>query len=158
MEIWKDIESFDGYKVSNLGNVKSPNKMLGKFKNGRGYYRVALPDGRLHFIHRLVAKAFIENPNEYPIVNHKDEDKTNNRADNLEWCTYKYNSNYRDTARRCAEKKRMPVVQILPNGEEVHWESLRAVERELGFLHTDISNACKGRYKKAYGYEWRFDK
>lgn len=158
MEIWKEIDGFKGYMVSNFGNVKSPNKTLGKFKNGRGYYRVALPDGKLHFIHRLVAKAFIDNPNGYPIINHKDENKTNNRADNLEWCTYKYNSNYGDAPRRASQKSRMPVVQILPNGEEIHWESLRAVERETGFAHDNISKACKGYCKKAYGYEWRFDK
>ena len=157
MEIWKEINGFRGYKVSSLGNVKSPNKMLKKHKNGRGYYRVSLPDGKLHFVHRLVAEAFIDNPNKYPIINHKDEDKINNCVENLEWCTYKYNSNYGDAPRRSSQKSKKPVIQILPNGEEIHWESLRAVERELGFAHNNISMACKGFYKKAFGYEWRFD-
>lgn len=157
MEIWKEIEGFKGYEVSNYGNVRSPRKMLRKHKNGRGYYRVWLPDNRFHFVHRLVAKAFVENPNGYPIVNHIDESKTNNHATNLEWCTYKYNSNYKDTPRRCSEKARKPVIQVLPNGEVLRWESLRAVERELGFAHNNISKVCKGYYKTAYGYEWRFD-
>lgn len=157
MEIWKDVSGFIGYKVSNFGNVKSPNKVLGQHKNGRGYYRVWLPDNKLHFVHRLVAEAFVDNPNGYPIINHKDEDKTNNRADNLEWCSHKYNSNYGDTPHRCSEKSRKPVIQILPNGETIRWESLRAIERELGFGHNNISRACKGYHRKAYGYEWRFD-
>ena len=157
MEIWKDIIGFEGYKVSNLGNVKSPNKMLGMFKNGRGYLRVYLPDGKLHFVHRLVAEAFIDNPCGYPIINHKDEDKTNNQADNLEWCTHKYNSNYGDAPCKSSQKSRKPVIQILPNGETIRWESLREAERETGFAHHNISMACKGYYKKAYGYEWRFE-
>lgn len=157
MEKWKNIEGFDGYEVSNYGNVRSPRRMIKQHKNGRGYYRVWLPDNRFHFVHRLVAEAFIDNPRGYPIINHKDEEKTNNHADNLEWCTHKYNSNYKDAPQRCSAKQRFPVVQIKDSGEEVHWESLRAVERELGYSHNNISKACKGYYKKAYGCIWRFD-
>ena len=157
MEIWKSIEGYEGCEVSNFGNVRSRyGKPFKQFLNSRGYYRVSLGTQRLHLVHRLVAKAFVDNPNGYPIVNHKDEDKTNNRADNLEWCTYKYNSNYGDTPRRSSEKQRMPVIQILPSGEEVEWESLRAVERELGYSHNSISKCAKGYQKKAHGYEWKF--
>lgn len=156
MEKWKTINGFEGYEVSNYGNVRSSRKPLKQSKNGKGYYRVWLPDNKLHFVHRLVAEAFVENPNGYPIINHKDESKTNNRADNLEWCTYRYNSNYGSTPRRSSERQRIPVVQILPNGEEVRWESLREVERELGYNHNNISKACKGYYKKAYGCKWRY--
>ena len=157
MEIWKEIEGFKGYEVSNCGNVRSQRKALKQHKNGRGYYRVWLPDGKFHLVHRLVATAFVDNPGGHPIVNHKDETKTNNCADNLEWCTHKYNSNYKDAPQRCSEKQRMPVVQTLKNGEEIRWESLRAVERALGYSHNNISKVCKGYYKTAYGYQWRFD-
>ena len=109
MEIWKRIEGFDTYEVSNLGRVKSIQHLdsMGRLKDGH-YLKPAL-DGKgnyLHVnlykngkshpknVHRLVANAFISNPNSYREINHKDEDKTNNAASNLEWCTHKYNNNY----------------------------------------------------------------
>lgn len=98
MEVWKEIEGFDkGYKVSNLGNVFSEktNKILKPTKDRGGYRIVGLyKNKKRHFqkVHRLVAKAFIENPNEYPQVNHIDCCNTNNKADNLEWCTAMYNT------------------------------------------------------------------
>lgn len=156
-EIWKPIEGFEGCEVSNLGNVRNKyGKPFKQFLNSKGYYRVSLGTKRLHLVHRLVAKAFIENPNGYPIVNHKDENRTNNNVSNLEWCTHKYNSNYGTAPFRSSQKQRKPVVQILPTGERIYWESLRAVERELGYPHNNISLACRGRYKKAYGCLWEY--
>ncbi len=158
MENWKTIKGFEDYQVSDHGRVRSKWRILKPYLNGRGYYRVALGNGNHCFVHRLVAEAFVDNPNGYPIINHKDEVKTNNHASNLEWCTHKYNSNYGDTPTRSSEKLRMPVIQVLPNGEQVRWESLRAVERELGYSHGNISKVCKGYYKSAYGCRWYFDK
>ena len=105
MEIWKDIQGYEGlYQVSNYGNVKSLNyRMTGKeriLKSGKtvnGYLAVDLCKNgkRKHsLIHRLVAQAFLENPNNYPQVNHKDENKQNNHVSNLEFCTSFYNMNY----------------------------------------------------------------
>lgn len=104
-EIWKDIEGYEGkYQVSNFGNVRSlkhhgieRTKLLIPQKHNGGYRTVnlALHQSRKTFtIHRLVAKAFIPNPNNYGFVNHKDEDKTNNNVENLEWCTKSYNAIY----------------------------------------------------------------
>lgn len=112
-EIWKDIKNFEGYyQVSNLGRVRSLDRII-VYNNGRkhihkgkilnlkpkktGYIDVYLQkqfDSKNFLLHRLVAEAFIPNPNNYPIINHKDENPSNNCVDNLEWCTYEYNNNY----------------------------------------------------------------
>lgn len=101
MEIWKDIPNYPKYQISNLGRVRSLKGeqplILKTYKYTNGYVNAALwKNKRTHkmLLHRLVAKAFIPNPNGYNEVNHKDEDKTNNRADNLEWCDHRYNLNY----------------------------------------------------------------
>lgn len=106
VEIWKDIEGYEGlYEVSNQGRVRSLNyNKTGKVKelkpknNGNGYLIAQLYKcGKIKYflIHRLVAKAFLEDWSMwFPEVNHKDEDKTNNSVDNLEWCSTKYNNNY----------------------------------------------------------------
>ena len=97
-EIWKDIKGYEGrYQVSNLGNVKSlrTNKLL-YYSNSDNYYRVSLYKNKrtMFSIHRLVAEAFIPNPNNLPCVNHKDCNTYNNKVDNLNWCTYKQNNEY----------------------------------------------------------------
>ena len=123
MEIWKDIEGFEGsYQVSNFGNVKSLPKLVyvsnPKFtgyrqtkerllKSGKtkmGYKLVILRKdnkSKSVYVHRLVAKAFIPNPNNLPEVNHKDENPLNNDVNNLEWCTHSYNGNYGTVKQRC---------------------------------------------------------
>lgn len=110
-EIWKDITGYEGlYQISNLGRVKSLPKMVGRGvryhvgerivkpqKTPNGYLRLHLDkDGvrKYYSVHHLVALMFIENPNCYPCVNHKNEDKEDNKSSNLEWCTHLYNSNY----------------------------------------------------------------
>ena len=113
MEVWKDIEGFEGlYQVSNLGRVKSLPRLV-PFKQGlfrmtserilryrvtkQGYATVQLCKPNIQkqeLVHRLVARAFIPNPLGLPIINHKDENPLNCNSENLEWCTYKYNSNY----------------------------------------------------------------
>ena len=103
-EIYKDIEGYEGlYQVSNIGNVKSLNYNKTKKENvlkpaiRNGYLKVDLCKNKTrktYSVHRLVAQAFIENPNNYPMINHKDESRTNNVFTNLEWCDNKYNSNY----------------------------------------------------------------
>ena len=105
-EVWKDIDGYDGkYQVSNLGNVRSTRfygheriRVLKPQRNGKGYLKVGLVDcygkTRQRAIHRLVAETFIPNPDNLEMVNHKDEDGTNNTVENLEWCTRSYNQLY----------------------------------------------------------------
>lgn len=100
MEEWKNVIGYEGlYEVSNKGNVRNvrSNKLLKLSKNCYGYIQVHLYKNGIRTglkVHRLVAQAFIPNPDNFPQVNHKDEDKTNNNVENLEWCDAKYNMNY----------------------------------------------------------------
>ena len=170
MEIYKDIAGYEElYKISNHGNVKSlgngksrKEKVLKPIKLKNGYLRVDLPKQgkhKLYFIHRLVAEAFIPNPNNLPIINHKDENPLNNNVSNLEWCTYEYNNNYgtrteRSAASRRNNKKQSKQVLCLETG--VVYPSTSEVERQLGFAHSNISQCCNGKYKQAYGFHWKY--
>lgn len=162
-EIWRDIEGFGGcYQVSNMGRVKSLNynhtgkEKIMKAKKDKGYLRVQLyKDGKPKFysVHRLVATSFLPNPNNLSQVNHIDEDKSNNIVDNLEWCSAKYNSNYGTRIQRIVEKNNK---QVLCVETGVVYPSTMQVEREIGFLQCNISKACCGKYKTAYGFHWRY--
>lgn len=163
MEIWRDIKDYEGlYQVSNLGRVKSlkygKEKILKGYKYRGGYLRVDLYKERKvkHFpIHRLVASAFINNPNNLPQVNHKDEDKTNNCAENLEYCDSSYNTNFGTRNERIAEKNKIKILQFTKDGELVRkWDSASQVERVLGFYHSDISKCCNGKRKSVGGFKW----
>lgn len=120
-EIWRDIKGYEGkYQVSNLGRVKSLNynrtkkeKVLDFKPSKAGYIIVRLcreGKSKPYQVHRLVALHFIDNPNNYPQVNHKDENKTNNCVDNLEWCTQKYNNNYGTHNKRVSESQKGKVI------------------------------------------------
>lgn len=166
MEIYKDIEGYEGlYQVSNLGRVKSlgngdsnasKERILKPYKAKGDYLLVDLHKQgkrKQHLVHRLVAMAFIDNPNNLEQINHRDEDKTNNSIQNLEWCDRKHNINYGTRNQRVAEKLSK---QVLCVETGVIYPSAHQVERELGFANTYISAVCIGRYKQAYGYTWRY--
>lgn len=177
-EIWKNVVGYEGiYEVSNLGNVRSldrtvpskyidvtaniKGKQLKPIKNKYGYLRVNLcnDSGRKSkFVHRLVAMAFIENPNNFPQINHKDENKLNNSVENLEWCSAKYNCNYGSHNLLCSlhnrNKKGKPVIGINTKGEIITFPSMREAERN-GFNARGVWACCNGRQKTHKGYEWR---
>lgn len=112
MEIWKDIKDYEGlYQVSNLGRVRNirhnKNKILKPIYHKK-YYQITLSKNNIRVqyrIHRLVATAFIPNPENLPEVNHKDENKVNNCVSNLEWCDSKYNNNYNNKGKRISKAK-----------------------------------------------------
>jgi hypothetical protein len=167
-EIWRDIPGYEGlYQVSNLGNVRSLNyRRSGYAKNllprfdGNGYRIVSLSrEGKAKNaeIHRLVAIAFIPNPHNLPVVNHKDETRTNDCVDNLEWCTQQYNCTYGSAKARFAVARSKPVEQLKDGVVVKRWESSNAAGR-AGFSQTHISKCCNGvpKYKTHKGYEWRY--
>ena len=164
-EVWKDVVGYEGlYQVSNLGRVKSlkygKERILKSANIGRGYLKVNLwrnREQKQYLVHRLVGQSFIPNPNNLPEINHRDEDKTNNKVVNLEWCSSKYNANFGTRNQRQAEKCSKTVFQYTKTGEFVKkWKSTHDVERNLGYDQGHISACCLGKYKSAYGFIWKY--
>lgn len=169
-EIFVDIVEYGGlYQVSTLGRVKrlwrSKERILKVVKDRYGYFTVQLCKNgvrKWHKVHRLVAEAFIPNPTNLPQVNHKNEIKTDNKAENLEWCDQAYNNSYGSRNQRSIEahingKKSKTVLQFDKQGNLIaEYPSTCEVERQLGFFQTNISQCCLGKYKTAYGYIWRY--
>ena len=172
-ETWKDIEGYNGrYRVSNLGRVMSmwqanqyknhigKPMLLKPATHRQGYLYVHLTNNgetKKHYVHRLVAEAFIPNPDNLPQINHKDENKSNNIVDNLEWCDGKYNSNYGTRVERHRAMISKPVIQTTMDGEYVRWfQSATVAENECGYDSAYISQVCNGKRPNAYGYKFHF--
>lgn len=162
MEIFKEIKGFENYEVSNYGNVRSLKRnIVLRPSIVNGYLHVGLyKDGKHYdkYIHRLVAEAFIPNPNNLQEVNHKDENKFNNHVDNLEWCTHEYNLNYGTAIERMTEKLSKPIVAIDSEGNVVH-EFLSAMEAgRNGFNFGHVSKCCRHipNHNTHKGYQWHY--
>ena len=165
MEIWRDIEGFEGiYQVSSLGRVKSlgnnksrQEKILKLRSDRDGYLNVGLHKERkikICRVHRLVAQAFIPNLENKPQVNHKDEDKTNNKVENLEWVTCKENSNHGTRTERMANSKSKPIYGInVKTNEKIEFPSTMEAQRN-GFNRGHINSCLKGKRKTHKGYRW----
>ncbi|WAX14850.1 DNA endonuclease [Enterococcus phage EF36P1] len=160
-EVWKDVAGYEGlYQVSNLGRVKraTTGKVLKGYKNTTEYLGVNLCKNgkhKTHKIHRLVAQAFIPNPENKPQVNHIDEDKTNNMASNLEWMTAKENSNHGTRNERIS----IPIIaNNLKTGEFREFYGSRDCARQLGLNQSNITDVLKGRYKQTGGYVFEYAK
>ena len=180
-EIWKDIEGYEGlYQVSNLGRVRS----LGRTIQRRTRWGTMAPyrvEGRMlkilsasynacyvhlfdmngkstnHTVHRLVAKAFIPNPNNLSDVNHKDENRTNNNVENLEWMSHVDNCNYGTRNERLSEKLGKPVEQLTLDGHHfAFYQSASDASRQTGIGRKNINECLYLRSKSAGGYRWKY--
>lgn len=161
MEVFKDIKGYPNYQVSNLGRVWSKKRQiyLKPCKINNGYLTVSLSaiNGKFkrELIHRLVALTFIDNPNNYPCVNHKDENKENNTVTNLEWCTRSYNMNYGTCAERIG-KSNSKAIRCIETG--VIYPSGKEAAKALGTSADIVSKVLHGksRCKTANGYHLEF--
>lgn len=181
-EIWKDIEGYEGlYQISNLGRVKSLERWVtanwGKTKklskqlikekirkisyNSNGYALVVLAKqgkNKTYLLHRLVASAFVDNPNNLTIVNHKDENPSNNRYDNLEWCDYTYNNTYRDIhLKRNVDNVARKIIQYdLDMNEIKRWNIASDAAKYYDIALSNILKCCKGERTHCAGFKWRY--
>ena len=182
-EQWKDVAGYEGlYQVSNYGRVRSLDRYVAN-KNGialkkgkiitsadvskKKYQKVNLwkdNSGKCYLVHRLVAEAFLPNPEHFQEVNHKDENPLNNSADNLEWCDRTYNAHYGTRGERAAAKVRgvpigeQPILQYTIDGVLIarHESAMKAAMAVSG----DNSSICKcanGKNKTSYGFVWKWE-
>lgn len=184
-ELWKPVKNYENiYLVSNKGCLKScdriqirkdrwgnvtkyhiKSKKIKTCKNNKNYNMVHLyKNGKCEtkLLHRLVAQAFIPNPNNLPEINHKDENKQNNEVDNLEWCERLYNNNYgkqSKSGRRYSSEKRMKRVnQYDLDGQFIKtYRGIRIAEEETGIHNSNIIKCCNNKVKTAGGYIWKYE-
>lgn len=174
MEEWKLIEDYPYYEVSNQGNVRSyksrktitktPHSLVPQI-DGRGYCYVNLYDNNHKMksikIHRLVATAFIPNLNNFPEINHKDENKLNNSVENLEWCDSKYNVNYGTGHQRSSETRKhcctKPIIQYTLDGDYIQeFFSLSEASRVLNISLSSIADCLRGRTTRSRNFLFKY--
>lgn len=187
MEIWKDIRGYEGlYQVSNTGRIRSLDRYIKhssgnglqimrgrviKLKLHNGYYFIGLhKDGKCitRNVHRLVAEAFICNPENKPCIDHINTIKTDNRVENLRWCTQLENINNPATIKKMKINHHLknqfgklhpyskPVLQFSLTDKFIKkWDCGADIERELGYKNGYISNCCNGKKEKAYNFKWK---
>ena len=178
VEIWKDVDGFVGlYQVSNLGRIKALGRYVKTGNGGKryieehfvkpnkcknGYLEATFSRKQkrtVRLLHRVVAKAFIPNPDNLPEVNHKDEDIQNCQVENLEWCTSKYNANYGSRNVRMIEKRgnTKPVIQKTKDGDFIRrFDSVAEATRATGAFDSAIIKVCNGKQKTSVGYRWEY--
>lgn len=182
-EEWKDIKGFEGlYQVSTLGRVKSLDRCVygkdGRYQNIKGgikkpskrkdgYMKVSLYKDGVHlpkYLHRIIAEAFIPNPFEFDVINHKDENPSNNNIDNLEWCTQRYNLLYNDRHikllktsgyKKRTEKMKKPI-KVKKKDFEKSFDSITEACLDLGLKIPSVVKCLKGKSNTHYGYTFKY--
>ena len=174
-EIWRTAivngEPYEKFQVSNFGRILNLNyyntgkaKLMEPSYDGQGYLKVKLSknkETKQCYVHRLVAETFITNPENLPEVNHIDEDKTNNRVDNLEWKSHKDNINHGTRNERAAKantngKLSKRVLQLSLTGDLIReWPSTMECERN-GFHQGHVADCCNGKQKTHKGFRWEY--
>ena len=171
-EEWRDVVGYEGrYQVSSMGRVKSleradswgrtvKERILKPSTDHYGYLMVNLCAGgkrKMFFVHRLVCQVFHDNPDNKSDVNHINENKTDNRACNLEWSTRKENCNHGTRNVRMAIAKSRPIAQYTLNGKLLKvWPSATEAQRQAGFGQGNVSEVANGNRKTAYGFTWEY--
>lgn len=172
-EIWKDVPNYEGlYMVSNKGRIKSlsvidsfgkqtPERIMNGSFPKIGYHFVTLTKNKKRIrcgVHTIVARAFIQNPNNLPMVNHKDENKLNNCVENLEWCSARDNLMHNDGHIRRGKKMKRPILQCTSGGEIImEYEDVGHAEMATGLSSTSILRRCNGVYNTPLGgYYWKY--
>lgn len=169
-EEWKDIPGFENkYQISNFGRVKTLNYKRTKqprIMNGiteiRGYSCIAFREGgagskQRHFmVHRLVAQAFIPNPDNKPFVNHKDGNRSNNKVDNLEWCTRAENEEHKIYTLGHCSGYCIPPKPVLCVETGIKYRSISEAARQMGVRQGAISFALTAKYRTSCGYHWKY--
>ena len=170
-EIWKDIKGYEGlYQVSNFGRVRSMNwrktgktKLLAQRNQNRGYLTVLLSkngESKYELVHRLVAIAFVPVLDSNETVNHIDENRHNNKSDNLEWCSlkeniHKFQENNPDKVGRAENKTN--VRQLDKSGTLIRiWDSAAEIKRQMNYNTWSITQCCNSKRKSAYGFIWQY--
>ncbi len=166
MEEWKTLIEDSRYEISSYGNVRNKKTQLPItpwLKSGTKYMYVSLADNKKYRLGRLVANNFIPNPMNYPEVNHKDEDKTNNCVDNLEWCPKGYNINYGTRNKRVSEKMigntNAPMIKIqkldMDGNVLAEYRSMRRASEENNIPRGNLTHYFQKGWAQCGGFKWR---
>lgn len=166
-EIWKAIKENEKYEISNLGKIrnKKTGRILKTSINNKGYERVIIyinKKPKCYYIHKIVANVFLENPNNFKEINHKDENKLNNCVNNLEWCSSKYNANYGTRTKRILKSKEKNLKTIIQKNKQGNiikiWKNILEIQEKTTYNKQCIYRCCIGKYKSYRNYIWEYEK